>query len=81
METKSEIIIYETEDGSTAINVQLQEETVWLTQKQMSLLFDKYIMTVNEHIHNVFKEGELNEKSNVRKSLIVQNVRKIKKIV
>ena len=47
--------------------MRLEEETVWLTQKQMALLFDKGIPTINEHIKKVFKEGELNENSVIRK--------------
>jgi len=72
MESKSEIVIYKSGNGKTAIDVRMEQETVWLTQKQMSLLFDKNIMTVNEHIRNVYKEGELIEKSTIRKSLTVQ---------
>jgi prophage maintenance system killer protein len=71
-EQKGEVVIYRAENGRTAIDVRLEDETVWLTQKQMSLLFQKNIMTINEHIRNVFREGELDEGSTVRKSLIVQ---------
>jgi len=59
---KSQIIIYQTEDGQTKIDVQFQDETVWLTQDQMSALFDKGRSTITEHIQNIFKEGELEEK-------------------
>ena len=57
--SKGEILIYKTVDGETQLDVKLEEETVWLTQKQISILFDKNIRTINEHINNVFKEGEL----------------------
>jgi len=71
-EQKGEIVIYRAEDGQAAIDVKLEDKTVWLTQKQMSLLFQKNIMTINEHIRNVFKERELEEDQTIRKSLIVQ---------
>ncbi len=66
-----EIMIYKTPDGPE-IQVRLEEDTVWLTQKQMTLLFDKGLSTINEHISNVFKEGELDENSTIRKFRIVQ---------
>lgn len=62
MEQKSEIIIYTAPDGATDLHVQLEDETVWLTQEQMAILFDKGRTTITEHIGNIFKEGELNEK-------------------
>ena len=68
----SEIILYTTEDGITKINVQLENETVWLTQKQLTVLFDKNVMTINEHIKNIYGEGELTESATIRKFLIVQ---------
>ena len=61
MEIKNQIEIYQAQDGSTQIDVQLEEETVWLTQAQMAVLFDKGRTTITEHISNVFKEGELIE--------------------
>ncbi|MFZ2324893.1 MAG: RhuM family protein [Ignavibacteriaceae bacterium] len=63
---KGEIIIYKASDGQTQLDVKLEEETVWLTQKQMSFLFQKDIRTINEHIKNIFKEGELSENSVIR---------------
>ncbi len=66
MENKSQIIIYQTEDGLTKIETRLEDETVWLTQSQMGMLFDKDKRTISEHISNVFKEGELNQHSVVR---------------
>jgi hypothetical protein len=68
----SKIILYTTKDGITKINVQLENETVWLTQKQMAVLFDKNVMTINEHIKNIYGEGELTESATIRKFLIVQ---------
>ena len=60
---KGEIVIYKTKDGKTSLDVKLEEETIWLTQKQMAELFGKNRVTITEHIQNVFKEGELEEKS------------------
>ncbi|MCQ2289417.1 MAG: virulence protein RhuM/Fic/DOC family protein [Muribaculaceae bacterium] len=59
------IVIYTSEDGNTQLNVQLQEETVWLSVKQMSSLFAKEESNIRRHILNVFKEGELERESNV----------------
>jgi hypothetical protein len=58
----SEIIIYQNPDGNIKIDVRLEEESVWLTQDQMATLFGKGRTTITEHIGNVFKEGELDEK-------------------
>ena len=58
----SEIIIYQNTDGDIKVEVRLEEETVWLTQEQMAMLFGKARTTITEHIQNVFKEGELDEK-------------------
>lgn len=63
----SDIIIYQNPDGNIKIDVRLDEETVWLTQDQMATLFGKAKSTINEHIKNVFAEGELDEKVVVRK--------------
>src|SRR5690554_4680615 len=62
----SEIIIYQAEDGQTKIQTRLEDETVWLTQEQMSELFQRERSVITKHIGNVFKEGELEEKSNVQ---------------
>ena len=58
---KSELIIYQTEDGQTRLQVKMEDETVWLSQDQMAELFDKGRTTITEHIQNTFKEGELDE--------------------
>jgi hypothetical protein len=65
--SSSEIIIYQTEDGNTKIETRLENETVWLTIDQMADLLQKSRSTINEHIINIFKEGELIEESVVRK--------------
>ncbi len=64
---KSEILLYQTEDGQTKIDVRLEEETVWLTIDQMSQLFQKSRSTINEHIINIYKEGELEKEPSLRK--------------
>ncbi len=66
-ELSSSFIIFKTEDENVSVEVRLEEETVWLTQDQMALLFAKDKRTISEHIRNVFKEGELEENSVVRK--------------
>ena len=68
----SEVIIYQGKDNKIQIEVQFENETVWLTQKQMAELFNKNVMTINEHIKNIFNEQELEEDATIRKSLIVQ---------
>lgn len=62
-----EIVIYQNTEGNIKIDVRLEEETVWLTQAQMGMLFNKDKRTISEHISNIFQEGELNEISVVRK--------------
>jgi hypothetical protein len=63
----SELIIYQTEDGQTKIQTRLEGETVWLTIEQMATLFQKAKSTINEHILNIYKEGELEEEFSMRK--------------
>jgi len=60
------IVIYTDEQGQAALDVNLENETVWLSQKQMSALFDKNVKTINEHIGNIFKDGELGQNSVIR---------------
>lgn len=63
----NEIVIYKSTDGNVKVDVLFEDETVWLTQAQMCSLFGKAKSTINEHIKNVFDEGELVEHSVVRK--------------
>ncbi len=63
----TEIIIYQTEDGQTKIQTRLEDETVWLTIEQMSELFQKSRSTINEHILNIYNEGELEKENSMRK--------------
>ena len=67
------IVIYQTQDGQTDIDVRLENDTVWLSQKQMATLFEKDVRTINEHINNVFSEGELEKDSTIRKFRIVES--------
>lgn len=62
-----EIIIYQTDDGMTKINVKMEDETVWLTQQQLVELYQSSKSNVSEHIKHIFEEGELDEESVVRK--------------
>ncbi|MDD5103971.1 MAG: virulence protein RhuM/Fic/DOC family protein [Candidatus Peribacteraceae bacterium] len=71
--SSGEIILYTADNGQTKLDVTLEEETVWLSQKQMSELFQKNVRTINEHILNIFKEGELKRKSVIRKFRITAN--------
>ena len=66
-EKNGEIIIYQSEDGVVQLDVRLENETVWLSQDQLCLLFNKAKSTISEHISNIFKEGELDESVVVRK--------------
>ncbi|MDD5465192.1 MAG: virulence protein RhuM/Fic/DOC family protein [Candidatus Omnitrophica bacterium] len=64
--SKGEIIIYRTKDKKIQLEVKLEQETVWLSQKQIADLFIKDIRTINEHIQNIFKEKELKKNSVIR---------------
>lgn len=65
MEKKNEIVIFETVDSAVKLEVAVEEETVWLTQAQMSELFEVDRTVITRHVNNVFKEGELERESNV----------------
>jgi len=68
----NKIILYKTEDGRTEIEVNLEGETVWLSQKQMAELFDCSVDNISLHLKNVYSEGELTEKATVEDFSIVQ---------
>jgi prophage maintenance system killer protein len=70
--TASEIKIYQTDDGQTKIDVKFDNETVWLTQKQMAALFDKDSDTIGLHLKNIYQSGELEELSTTEESSVVQ---------
>ena len=63
----STLLIYQTEDGQTKIETRLEDETIWLTQEQMSELFQKSRSTINEHIKNIYEDNELEESSTMKK--------------
>ena len=64
---KNEIVIYKSQDGTIKVDVLFEGKTVWLTMDQMTVLFGKSRSTINEHILNIFKEGELVEEDSIRK--------------
>ena len=64
---QSDFIIFKTQDEKISVDVRFENETVWLTQDQMAMLFDKAKSTISEHIKHIFEEGELDENSVVRK--------------
>lgn len=82
MESNSEIILYQTEDGITKIDVRLENETVWLTQAQMVELFQTTKQNISLHIRNIFEEGELQPHSTVKEYLTVQTegIRQVKRL-
>jgi prophage maintenance system killer protein len=66
MENKGEIVMYQAADGQTAIEVKVENETVWLRQEQIAELFGRDRTVITKHINNIFKENELDKKSNVQ---------------
>ncbi len=83
MSKQVEILIYRTPKGGTKIDVRLQNETIWLNQKQIAELFQTTIPNVNMHIKNILAEGELERISTIQDFLIVQKEgrRKVKRTV
>ena len=67
MNENNQIIIYQTEDGLTKIDVKVENETVWLSQQQMTELFQSSRTNIVEHIKHIYEEGELNEEATCRK--------------
>ena len=65
MNENNQIIIYQTEDGQTQVDVRMENDTVWLTTSQMAMLFDREESNIRRHVINVFKEGELEKENNV----------------
>ncbi len=66
VESRGEVIIYQTDDGMTRIDVRMENDTVWLSKKQMAELFQRDRSVISKHIKNVFDEGELIQESNVQ---------------
>jgi hypothetical protein len=68
-----EVVLYKTEDGRTALDVRLKGDTVWLTQAQMTKLFERDQSVISRHINNVFKEKELDQKNDMQKMHIAKS--------
>jgi hypothetical protein len=77
------VVLYQTPDGSNSLEVRLDHETVWLTQKQMAELFGKNSDTIGFHIRNAYKEGELSEEGTAEESSVVQHegIRQIRRTI
>lgn len=71
-EIQSNLVIYKDSAGQFAVDVKLEDETVWLSQKQMAQLFNKDLRTISEHISNIYKENELEINPTIRNFRIVQ---------
>lgn len=69
---KSEIVLYQTEDGKIKIDTVFQDETIWLTQARMAELFDVNVPAISKHLNNIFEEGELQKEATVSKMETVQ---------
>ena len=69
---KGEIIIYTSEDGSISLDTKLENDTIWLTQKQMAELFGVKTPAINKHLNNIYNEGELDKNATVSILEIVQ---------
>jgi len=73
MENNSDIKIYEGEKGNVRVEVRLENESVWLTQKEIVQLFETDQSVISRHINNIFKSGELDKKSNMQKMHIANS--------
>ena len=69
---RGELILYQTEDGRTRIECRFEGETIWLTQALMAELFQKDVRTINEHLVNIYDEGELTREATIRRHRIVR---------
>ncbi len=67
-----EFLIFTSQSGDNSIEVRYEDETIWLTQKLMSTLFDVHVATINEHLKNIYTSGEITKEATIRKFLIVQ---------
>jgi hypothetical protein len=70
--SSEEIVLYQAPDGKVELTIRLERESLWLSQKQMSLLFDKDVDTIGLHLRNIYKEGELEESATTEESSVVQ---------
>ena len=71
-EQNNQIIIYNTEDGQTKVEVKMSDDTVWLSQKQMATIFDCTIENIIFHLQSIFESAELSENATTKDSLVVQ---------
>ena len=71
-QSRGQFLLYQAEDGRMKLDVRLEDETVWLSQRLMAELFQKDVRTINHHILNVYEEGELEPTPTIRKYRIVQ---------
>ena len=78
MQIQSDFILFKTEDEKISVDVRFENETVWLTQEQMALLFERHRSVIVKHIANIFSQGELEEKSNVQKMHIANSDKPVK---
>ncbi|MCB0711740.1 MAG: virulence RhuM family protein [Ignavibacteriae bacterium] len=69
---RGEVVFYTGKDGSVQLDVRLESETLWLSQKQMALLFEKDTDTIGLHLRNIFQEGELEEQATTEEYSVVQ---------
>jgi len=67
-----EMVLYQTEDGRTRVECRFVDETLWLSQALIGELFQKDVRTVNEHLQNIYQEGEIEEQATIRKFRIVR---------
>jgi len=72
MQPTGELVLYQTEDGRTRVECRFVDETLWLSQALIGELFQKDVRTVNEHLQNIYSEGELDEGATIRKFRIVR---------
>lgn len=68
-----ELLLYQTQDGRTRVECRFEDDTIWLTQALMAELFQKDVRTINEHLRNIYEEGELSEKATIRSFRIVRS--------
>ena len=68
-----EFIMFASSDGRVRVECRFESDTIWLSQTAMAELYDKDVRTINEHLINIFSEGELGQNSTIRKFRIVQN--------
>ena len=74
MNEQNEIVLYQTEDGKVILDVQMHDESMWLSQEQMAELFQRDKSVITRHINNIYAEGELEPKStSAKNAFVVQN--------